>query len=425
MRKWRLDSTNVMAGLIVLAAQLAATAVSAGGLLTYEDGSASSYQAGAGRATISDGASVVASNPAALTELDGLIFTGALQGIYSETAFSAGRDDGAYSSLPGGAFYLGGASLGDLSFGVGIHSFLGAEMPYDRDWPGRFYLIDARWVTLNLSPAAAWKINDALSIGVALHLQKSEMEAGVVVNNAIYGAPEDLPDGRISFTDDSYDIGATLGVLYQANPSLRLGFVWTSETEHDHKAKLKGTGLHPVLGGLLQDLQFDQVSMNLVVPEHWLFSTTYQINDQWQVSTNVGRQFWSDFGDLRAQAGPIDQAVYANGLQDTWHFALGARYQLTQTLWLATGVGYDGDPVKETVGTVYFPSREQWRWSLGMGAEVSRQLSADVGYSYTRIGATDSYDAEPILPIPGAGTLAGHFDAVDVHIVTARVNYRF
>ncbi len=425
MRKWRLDSTNVMAGLIVLLAQLAATAVSAGGLLTYEDGSGSSYQAGAGRATISDDASVVASNPAGLSELDGLIFSGALQGIYTEAAFSAGRDDGAYSSLPGGAFYLGGASLGELSFGLGVHSFLGAEMPYDRDWPGRYYLIDARWVTLNLSPAAAWKINEALSIGVALHLQKSELEAGVVVNNSIYGGPQDLPDGRISFTDNSYDIGATLGVLYQATPSLRLGLVWTSETEHQHKAKLKGSGLHPVLGGLLQDLQFDQISMNLVVPEHWLFSTTCQINDKWQVSTNIGRQSWSNFGDLRAQAGPIDQAVYGDGLQDTWHFALGARYQLTPTLWLATGVGYDGDPVQKAVGTVYFPSREQWRWAAGMGAELNRQLSADVGYSYARIGATDAYDAEPILPIPGAGTLAGHFDAVDVHIVTARVNYRF
>jgi len=69
--------------------------------------------------------------------------------------------------------------------------------------------------------------------------------------------------------------------------------------------------------------------------------------------------------------------------------------------------------------------RKQRRWAVGLGAEVNRNLSADVGYSYTRIGATDSCGAEPILPIPGASTLTGHFDAADVRIVTACINYHF
>lgn len=71
------------------------------------------------------------------------------------------------------------------------------------------------------SPAAAYKINDALTLGASLNVVNQSLSMSFVGGG---GTQVNLPQNQ------QFGFGATLGATYKINPKLQAGFTYTSKT---------------------------------------------------------------------------------------------------------------------------------------------------------------------------------------------------
>jgi long-chain fatty acid transport protein len=85
---------------------------------------------------------------------------------------------------------------------------------------------------------------------------------------------------------------------------------------------------------------------------------------------------------------------------DTYHFAIGTRYELATDWQLQGGVAYDTSPVGSGDRTADMPIDRQWRYALGATYKWSESLSVSGSLVYADYG-----DARinQISPVGGSG----------------------
>jgi len=91
-----------------------------------------------------------------------------------------------------------------------------------------------------------------------------------------------------------------------------------------------------------------------------MLSLYHQLNPDLAIMADLGWQNWSEFGQIgfaldTTTAGGSTLAPSTSldaHFQDTWHTALGARYQLDPRWSVSTGFAYDSSPVDQTGGAL-------------------------------------------------------------------------
>jgi long-chain fatty acid transport protein len=332
---------------LVIAAGVVATLVAApagaGGLLAYEVGTAEVGLASAGYGARAQDASTVFTNPAGMTRLEGTQFLAAGQLFWNNTKFSIdsgtapllGNGDGGYAVGSGGWFGGGGGFLSysvspDLKLGFAMTGNFGAPLIYDDDWVGRYYVQEGTLIGLSFVPAIAYKVSESLSVGASLNAMYGIYKNKVAINNLDPG----YEDGQLKLDDNTWGWGGTIGLLYEINPDTRLGLTWTSKVDLDFKSNADFSGFDPGLERLLgsRGVLDSTIKVGIEAPQQVMGSLFAQVNSSWAVLASIGWQEWSKFGQV--QLG-IDDTANPKSLttdldfKDTWHFALGAQYRLS------------------------------------------------------------------------------------------------
>lgn len=400
-----------------------------GALWITESGGADLAVASAGRAALAADATTLAANPAGMSGLPRTHLAIELVPARLDLEFDADDPATGTASTHHEDTLLGSAHLvqtaGRLSWGFGVHSYLGFGFEFERDWAGSRMIQDARLRSLNLAPAISWRATDAVDVGLAVNAQLAQAEVGLAVSNdaSIYGPPAGLPDGRLQFDGDSWALGANLGVLYRPDAATRIGLAWTSGTDHRFELDARASGLHPVPAAMLAAVGAPRIEMDF--PQQLLLSGVRQVTAATSISGSVAWQDWSSFGTARVEAGGFSAPLFPHGLDDTWHASVGVRRQLSPQWAIASGIAYDTDPSEGHPVPIYFPMTAQLRTALGLEYQPRPELVLRLSYSLLSQGAVRVDPEYHPLPLPGMVPVPGQFAPSRLHAVGIAVERRW
>jgi len=435
--------TPLRRGAVVTALALCHAAsgpVCAGGLLIYEVGTADVGLASAGYGARAQDASTVFTNPAGMTQLEGNQFLAAGQLLWGNTKFSIdsgtsallGRDDGGYAVGSGGWFPGGGGFLSysvapDVKLGFALAGNFGAALNYNDNWVGRYYVQETTLLGISFLPSIAYRVSDTLSIGASLNAMYGTYKNQVAINNV----DPRFGDGQLKLDDNAWGWGANLGLLYEVNPGTRLGLTWSSAVDLDFDSAAKFSGLAPGLSTVLDNrgLLRSSIKVGIEVPQQVMGSLFTQVNDRWAVLGSVGWQEWSKFGQV--QLG-IDDTSNPTSLtkdldfKDTWHFALGAQYRLSEPWLLNFGVAYDTGFQDSSDVSPLLPVNSAWRFGIGGQQQLSKTAFWGVAAEYL-YGGTPDTDLQSRVPVArgGRGNLDGSYNNVGNIFVAGYYNWKF
>ena len=418
---------------ICVAAALAGAAASifAGGFGIATQSGSGTGNAFAGGAAAADDASVAWSNPAAMMALpSGRQITGAAHflkpsfkfsntgstGAFAAPGTGGGGDGGDWALVPN-AFYTMDINP-KLRFGIALNVPFGLKTDFDAGWRGQLTALKSEIKTININPSLAYKLNDTLSIGGGVSVQRLEAELTGFAGSAAAGTL------KLKADDTSY--GFNLGLLAQVSPSTRLGFSYRSSIKYD----LGGTATFSGTAGALLG---SNVKASLTVPESASASFLTALNPKWDVMGDITWTGWSQVQQLdviRTTATGTGSAAgstltsLAFRWSDTWRFGVGANYKVSDQTKLRFGIALDRTPTNDATRTPRLPDQDRTWLAIGVQHRVSKAGVLELGYAHEFVR-----DAAVNVPVPGfttcaAGCLSGKF-ADKADILSAQYSHSF
>lgn len=253
--------------------------------------------------------------------------------------------------------------------GVALNVPYGMITKYDQDYAGSDHGVTSKVISATVTPMAAYKVTDKLSLGAGLQLQYFKAR----LTNTIGGPHSPMA----AVHGDAFDIGYQFGAMYEFNDKTRVGVGYRSEVKHKIKGKIDSGMPLPMLN---QDIH-----ARLTTPDMLSFGAYHQINDKWAVMAEYQRVFWSSFQDLNIYG---DEYPFESKTKEKWRdtnfFALGASYQIDNQWKLRMGTAYDQSAVRVEHRTPRIPDSDRIWLSGGLNYQYNEYLTFDATYTYIK-----------------------------------------
>ncbi|GFM52195.1 membrane protein [Pseudomonas cichorii] len=386
-----------------LTAALVSTQLLAGGFARTEQSVSGMGIGQAGRASAAEDASTVYGNPAGMARLEGqqitagAVFIDASTDISHVSGRSSGSNDGdmvPFSSVPFG-FYTWKLDE-HWAFGFGAYAPFGLSTDYESGFQGRMFASKSDIKVVTLQPTVSYAFNDRLSIGFGPTLNRiaGSLESDITLSPA-------LADTAVKVKGEDTALGFNAGVLFDATDTTRVGLTYHSRVDYKldcHTQVATGAGTPSLL---LASNRYD-CTLKVTTPESYDFSVTQELNDAWKLYASATWTGWSSLQDLSlrnqpisaAQGGSLASALTGSiqeGLNwhDTWAYAIGTDYRLNPQWVLRTGLMFDQSPTSNTNRSPRTPTGDRRIFSMGVGYDVTPQLTIDLAYSYLREESVD------------------------------------
>lgn len=388
-----------------------ATGAVAGGFAIGTQSGSGTGNAFSGGAAAADDASVAWYNPALMTLLPGKQAAGALHilkpsfkfenqgstGAFAAPGTGDGGDGGGWAFVPNGFFTM--AFNPTLTFGLALNVPFGLKTEYDAGWRGDFTARKSEIKTVNINPSVAYKVNDTVSIGGGLSVQRIEAE----LTNSLAA----LGLGLLKLEADDMGFGYNFGVMVQASPTTRIGVHYRSKIDYELEGDVSFSATTAGNGTVKADLE---------VPASASLSIFHTMGN-WELMGDVTWTGWSSLQQLQvirtstvATLGPFPGAAGSTftTLQfqwdDTWRYGIGANYKMSPQTKLRFGLAFDKTPTNDTHRTARLPDQDRTWVALGVQYRPSKTSILDVGYAHEFIK-----DAR-ISNTSALGTFSGTFE---------------
>ncbi len=327
-------------------ALLGTSLAQAEGYKLYEQSVSSMANAYAGRGAQITDASLVYSNPAAISQLQGAQLSSGLNLIKADTDYRnasaksagglavVGRSQGENSLLEAVPFVFYSDKLSDkFNYGVGFYVPFGLSSDYDDDWAGRYFADETAIQVLALQGSLSYQLSDIWAVGLGLSVNHAEgtlskfkdhsglCETGVAINQLyqrdVYNAA--YCQSHYEVNGDDIAPGYSLGLYGQVTPDLSLALVYHAEL----KFKLEGDSEitnTPITGANVQGsanfivvnaklpaiskttgklasspLLTEQSKLNLTTPANLTFSLDHRFMPNWSWQASLSWTGWSSF----------------------------------------------------------------------------------------------------------------------------------
>ena len=264
-----------------------------------------------------------------------------------------------------------------LTVGMGLNVPFGMITKYDSDWAGSDHGITSKVMSTTITPMAAYKITDKLSVGAGLPIQYIKAR---LTNTTGHGMM------RTSLEGDALDVGYQLSALYEVDDNTRFGVNYRSQINH----KLKGDISSSNASGSYALVLNQDINATLDTPAMLSFGAYHQLNEKWALMAEYQRVFWSSFKSLDIYGDEYNAMTGVGGglvshtpenWRDTNFFALGASYQIDDQWKLRLGVAYDESAVKKADRTPRIPDSNRIWYSAGLNYQYSENLTFDMAYT--------------------------------------------
>lgn len=404
----------------------------AGGIFIYEAGQEGNGLANAGAAVLARDPSVLMSNPAGITELQGTQISANAQIILGDLTFSrdsnnqfGGNEGGnALQYLPGASFFISHELDERSEIGFGMYGNFGLALNYDDDWAGRYFTQEAAIIGVSFQPTYAYKVTDDLSLGIGPRLMYAYYRNEMAINNNPLGL-FNSPDGQLEYKDTDVGYGVNLGLIYHLDNRTQIGVAYTSKIDLEFKDSPHVTNVtNPIINAALNRLDVNSLELDMTVPQTVQLSVAHDLDTQWKLLGSLGWQDWSEFGDIGVEvdtnASDASRSVNRK-YKDTWHASVGAQNQATRQLRWSFGVGYDSSAVDDKDRTVDNPMGEAWRFATGVNYELEKGFDLHAAYTLVWLG---DMDVEQTKSLSGT-TLSGSYHNAALHILGGGATWRF
>ena len=310
----------------------------------------------------------------------------------------------------------------DLKFGMAITAPFGARLAYSQDFVGRYQSVVSSVSDVQISLAAAYRINEHLSIGGGPVIDFLSARLTQAVN---LGPLSAFGDPIADFNGNSVGAGFIVGALYEFDGSFRAGIVYRSRIQ----PTLTGTqsiAFSPAIGaaspatGAALSASAGSASTRFSLPDSLNLGVYKQIDERWAVMADLQWTDWSLVDTLAIL--PVNHApatVLPENWRNTWFGAVGASFRPIKKLLLQAGIGYDLSPVTDNNRTTRIPDAN--RFLLGGG--ITYSLLTNVNVQFAVLEALSGAAKIDNSASPTAGIIQGtyHTRATTVSVgMTAR-----
>lgn len=383
--------------LVVVGMALASVSMqsAASGFQLFEGNAVNIGDFGAGGAAIAEDASTAFYNPAGLVRITTpqLVLSGV--GLKTKSDFSGTSRTAiplpypTSGSVNGGGFKLVPAFHYALPlnervvFGFSMTAPFGLATDYDTHSVIRYEATKSEVKTLDLSPSLGVKINEQLSVGAGLNLQKLDAALNSTIPLTVRDPKNPkkivgLQDGQIINKAESWALGWHAGALYQLTPSTRFGINYASQVKHH----LTGTSRINILNHDI--VSSDALSSDITLPPVTTVSAYHALNEQWALLGSVVYTQWKKIENITLNNLPagINKVILPENFRNTWRVAVGTNYKFNEQWLFRAGVGYDQTPVNDHDRGVRLPDGDRIGAAIGAHYQPSKALGIDMGYTH-------------------------------------------
>ncbi len=390
----------------------------------------------AGQAAKPENASILATNPAAITQFSKAQLSAQLSYINPELDVEgqvvtqaagmtftnpASEEDVADSALVPAAFYV--APLNDkVSWGIGMFSNYGLSTDYSDSFNALNFADYAEVMSVTVNPTIAYKVSDTLSVGVGISATYSEAEISTSVP-ALMGA---LSQGAIpanasilALEGDDWGFGYNLGLFWQPVEGTNIGLSYRAETQLTLDGK--------VSSDLVQSLnQAGSLDLNLAAITE--IALDQVINAQWSIQASAVHTDWSTFEKLEANlADGTDLLIKQENFDNSWRGSLGATYLYSDEITLRAGVAYDDGVVSRENRSLSIPDTDRTWYTVGATYTLDDNSSIDVAYGYIT-GREAIVDKQNVMGSAATGAIVSNLTATETanaHVLSVQYNLAF
>lgn len=305
-----------------------------------------------------------------------------------------------------------------LTLGLSLNVPYGMITKYDSEWAGSDHGITSKLMSTTVTPMAAYKLTDKLSVGAGLQMQYIKAR---LTGTSNYGALDTALEG------DAFDIGYQFGAMYEFSDKTRVGVNYRSEINHKLKGDIESSRA-AMMGGFAGDLLNQDISARLDTPEMISVGAYHQLNDKWALMAEYQHVSWSSFENLDIMGKDINKPGLGlisrtkENWQDTNFFALGASYQIDDQWKLRLGIAKDQAAAKKAQRTPRIPDSDRTWYSAGLSYEYNDKLTFDFAYTYIQ-AKNASMDTVLTGNTEGARVTADYKNSVKLFGLS--LNYKF
>jgi len=407
--------------LVVVTAQFC----SAAGFAIYEWGARDMALGGAtvGRA---DDPAALSSNPAGITQLEGVQVTGGILGIHPVLDVEANgksetSDEDALYLPP--HFYATWKVNDHYSLGLATFSRFGLGTVFDEDWEGRYNSYEGTMQTVSVNPNMALKFTDSFSAAFGVEAMYMDFNLKKKINFGAFGQP----DGDTDLQADGFGYGFNMAMHYQPCEYAKLGLSYRSPVT----MKVTGDADFSDIPGFLPTPLFKDTSVSgtVTLPDSFAFGVAMYPMDKLSVEVGAIYTLWSKYDELKINFGdsviptgpmspPTDETASPKNWDDVWRFNVGVEYAALDWLDLRLGYVYDNTPVPDDTIDYLLPDSDRQIFSTGLGFHKDN-WAVDVNYSYLLFADRD---------IDGRAednVYDGEVNDADCHIAGVSFTYKF
>ena len=435
-RRLRRQTLALAAMALAVTGALASSNAAASGFQIKENSAKALGRAFAGLDTAGDDASVVVNNPAAMSDLTGMVFQSDVTAIDVNTQFHGSGTDAFGAPLSGGDGGNGGdvtpvpamyfsAPINDAwRFGLAVNAPFGLKTEYDNGWMGRYQALESKVTSLDITGSLSWEINPQVALGFSLIAQQTKVDLSNAVDfGAIIAsqqlaecggecAPSVFPqsaDGTARVQGDDWSYGWQIGAEFKPTSQDRIGLDYRAKISHT----LSGNAtfaLPPVAQvafagtGLFENTQ---ATGDFATPATASLSYWHTGSGPVSWGASLGWTGWSSFKQLEVNfANPVQPAtVEPEDWRDTVFGSLGMDYKVDEQWTLRGGVAFDETPTRDETRSPRIPDGAR-RWlAVGVGYTPSSSVEFNLGYAHLFVDNGDVND----LSVTG-DHLVGSFD---------------
>lgn len=407
------------------------TGASAAGFYLHEHSANGLGRAFAGQAAMAENATVLYSNPAAITQFDqanvsvfaskvepGIDVTGEVTLTRGDNTITvdASQSDISDGEIVPASFYV--QPINDTwSAGIGVFANFGLSTDFDDNYNALHFGDRAEIKVININPTAAYRYSDQLSFGFGVSAVYAEAELGTSVPNLVAAAVNNqVPaQAKIAQMDgDDWTYGWNIGVFWQPITGTDIGLSYRAKTKFE------------LTGELSSDVvaRYNQGgSLDLNLPNIAELAVNQQLTANWSVQTSLTWFGWSSFDVLEAQLDDGSTLLIGEeGFENNWKYSLGTTYQLNQAWTLRAGYAFDEGAATDQHRSLNIPDTDRHWYSIGSTYQFNDDISLDL--AWLRLEGEEATLHEQTAVGPLSSSLhASQNSSAD--ILSAQVNVNF
>jgi long-chain fatty acid transport protein len=241
----------------------------------------------------------------------------------------------------------------------------------------------AQLTTINLNPALAVRLNDALSIGVGLDVMWSELTIKQFYPSTFFGG---AMDSNLKAEGSGFGYGGNLGITWKITDHQRVAVTYRSQMDVSQKGDFRISNLAPGSAGLGATPQSD---FGAVMKYPNIVSVGYgiELTDKIRLESDIEWIQFSRFKSLDLNLGNNSVLFTALGkstsIAENWHdtftVGLGGDWKFSDNWVLRGGYQFYQTPVPDATFSPTIPDANQNVITVGLGWK-GRRSSLEFAY---------------------------------------------